>query len=155
MQGNYACSPAASLAAFIRWALEFLPHHRPWTRTSVRISIRCSYVFSKQAVCFDGKKAWTKFEKVKFFEREGEKYSLLKVVLKTGRTHQIRVHFSYLGWPLVGDSVYGGKNDLLNRPFLHSKKIKVTHPNGKKLELEVEIGDDLQLVLEKLWKRKY
>jgi len=120
-------------------------------RGEIKVPIgRSKYSFLKWAVDVDGKEAWTKFERVKVYEKEGKKYSLVKIVLKTGRTHQIRVHFSYLSWPLVGDSLYGGKRDLIARPFLHSKKIKLMHPDEHEFECEAEISQDLKYVLDEL-----
>lgn len=110
---------------------------------------RNKYNFLKWAVGVGGKTAWTTFKLIKKYEYEGKKYSLLKIVLKTGRTHQIRVHFAYLGWPLVGDSLYGGKTNFINRPFLHSKKIRLTGLDGEKIEIESDISDDLKMVLKK------
>jgi len=56
-------------------------------------------------------------------------YSLVKCILKTGRTHQIRVHMAHIGHPLVGDTLYGnGKSNLINRQALHSYKISFLHP---------------------------
>ena len=59
---------------------------------------------------------------------EVEKYSLVKCKLLTGRTHQIRVHFAYIGHPLVGDSLYGEKSDLIEGQALHCYKLKILHP---------------------------
>lgn len=60
-----------------------------------------------------------------------EEYSLVSVVLETGRTHQIRVHFSYLGYPLVGDTLYGGDSRLLTRQFLHADSLSFDHPRRR------------------------
>lgn len=111
---------------------------------------RSKYNFLKWAVDVDGREAWTKFDLIKVYESDGKKYSLLRVILKTGRTHQIRVHLSYLGWPLVGDRLYGGKTNLLARPFLHSKMIALLHPDGYSFEVEMGLSNDLVSVLEKL-----
>lgn len=72
----------------------------------------------------DGKRAVTHYETL----METEQYSEVKVKLETGRTHQIRVHFSHLGHPLVGDGLYGGKMGKLNRQALHCSEICFTHP---------------------------
>jgi 23S rRNA pseudouridine1911/1915/1917 synthase len=112
---------------------------------------RSKYAFARFGVNVDGKNALTKFRLVKKYKNEGKIYSLLEVDLKTGRTHQIRVHFSHLRWPLVGDKVYGGeKIDGLNRPFLHAYKIIFRHPiNGQEIKLEAELPNDLKEVLKK------
>ena len=112
---------------------------------------RSKYVFSKFGVNEEGKKALTKFNLVKKYKNEGKIYSLLDIDLKTGRTHQIRVHLSHLRWPLVGDKVYGGENVLgLKRPFLHAYKIIFKHPiNGQKVELKIDLPKDLNEILKK------
>jgi 23S rRNA pseudouridine1911/1915/1917 synthase len=57
-----------------------------------------------------------------------DSFSHLKLQLKTGRTHQIRVHLSYIGHPLLGDDLYGGSVSLISRQALHCKKIAFPHP---------------------------
>lgn len=79
-----------------------------------------------------------------------EKYALLEVEPKTGRTHQIRVHLKAIGHPVVGDQLYGSKSKLLNRQFLHAAKLEFTAPSGKHLSLEAEMPEDLSSVLEEL-----
>jgi 23S rRNA pseudouridine1911/1915/1917 synthase len=112
---------------------------------------RSKYFFAKFGVNEEGKRALTNFNLVKKYRNEGKIYSLLDVDLKTGRTHQIRVHLSHLRWPLVGDVVYGGeKVEGLKRPFLHAYKIIFKHPvDGQKIELKTELANDLKEVLEK------
>ena len=77
--------------------------------------------------------------------------SWVKINLLTGRTHQIRVHFSYLGWPLMGDSVYKGYNyPGLNRQFLHSAYIKFVHPKTLKvIEINSLLPSELQEIIDK------
>ena len=58
-------------------------------------------------------------------------YALIELELKTGRTHQIRVHMSHLGYPLLGDHLYGGKKDKIKRQALHSARIEMLHPITK------------------------
>lgn len=83
---------------------------------------------------------------------EFNNYTLIEVKIETGRTHQIRVHFSYLGHPVVGDKKYGSKNSLkVERQLLHAEKMIIKHPkNGKKLKFEAELKDDFKKVLNKL-----
>ena len=78
------------------------------------------------------------------------KYTLLKLKLKTGRTHQIRVHMKYLGHPLVGDDVYGRKTNKfsLEGQLLHSKSIGFVHPTGKNyMEFESKLPEYFLRVL--------
>lgn len=87
-----------------------------------------------------------------------QNYSLLEVELKTGRTHQIRVHLSHLGFQLCGDDKYGDfalnkalQKDGLKRMFLHAAKLSFVHPGtGVVLNLTAPLPDDLQNFLEHL-----
>ena len=63
---------------------------------------------------------------------DSQSFSLVECKLETGRTHQIRVHFSYLGHPLLGDTLYGKKSSLINRQALHSYMLSFVHPITKK-----------------------
>jgi 23S rRNA pseudouridine1911/1915/1917 synthase len=85
--------------------------------------------------------------------------SLLHVAIATGRTHQIRVHLSAIGHPIVGDSLYGGVHrrvaadvlavQRLERPFLHAARLAFTHPTeGRRLEFVSPLPEDLQDVLD-------
>ena len=117
---------------------------------SIKMPIeRSKYAFGKFGVGVDGKMAETEFKTLKKIKIEGKTYSLVEIHLLTGRTHQIRVHMSYLGWPLLGDSVYGGRSDGgLKRPFLHAARLKVFHPKtGIMLQFECELPSDLQDIL--------
>jgi 23S rRNA pseudouridine1911/1915/1917 synthase len=84
-------------------------------------------------------------------------YTLVRVKLHTGRTHQIRVHFSSLGFPLAGDSLYGPTKEPpkgLGRQFLHAKNIQVQLPDGTWIEAESELPRDLRETLEHLQSTK-
>lgn len=73
-----------------------------------------------------------------------DNYSLINCVLKTGRTHQIRVHTSHIGHPILGDDLYGNKSDKINRQALHALKISFIHPiTNKKLEITAKIPKDI------------
>jgi len=80
----------------------------------------------KMAVVEDGKTAHTIYRVLKVFD----KYSLVEFELKTGRTHQIRVHSSYLGHPIVGDKLYNNNKCKfkLNGQLLHAKRLIIKHP---------------------------
>ncbi|MFR6334662.1 MAG: RluA family pseudouridine synthase [Oscillospiraceae bacterium] len=76
-------------------------------------------------------------------ERDG--CTLLRVAPRTGRTHQIRVHFAALGHPLLGDALYGGEMSLLTRPALHSAAADFTQPvTGQSLHITAPVPDDLR-----------
>ncbi len=85
---------------------------------------------------------------------EFQKHSLVKINLQTGRTHQIRVHFSYIKHPVLGDPTYGNKhsrNILINRQCLHAKEIRFIHPTKEKeMHFECELPDDFKEVLKVL-----
>lgn len=75
----------------------------------------------------------------------------LELVLLTGRTHQIRVHCSHIGHPLLGDDLYGGSRVLLNRHALHSSKISFTNPITKtQIDVTASLANDLENLLHKL-----
>jgi len=77
-------------------------------------------------------------------------YSLLKLKLETGRTHQIRVHMAWLGHPVVGDTVYGRRKNSLSlaRQFLHAAQLSLEHPlSGQGLTFEAPLPPDLQAAL--------
>ncbi len=83
-----------------------------------------------------------------------EGFSLVNCWPKTGRTHQIRVHMTYLKHPIVGDQHYVGKKRVkldslwCKRQFLHAREIELTHPrSGKKVKYEADLSDDLLLSL--------
>ncbi len=75
-----------------------------------------------------------------------EKYSLAKINLETGRTHQIRVHFSHIGFPLAGDDMYGGTLLDYNRQALHCKDISFISPkNGEKIVVTSDFPKDFKI----------
>ncbi len=75
---------------------------------------------------------------------EFDNYSLVHCKLKTGRTHQIRVHMKAIGHPIIGDSLYSSKSELIERQALHSYKIKCIHPITKaNLTFECKLAKDM------------
>ncbi len=97
----------------------------------------------------NGRRAVTYFKVLERFQSA----TLLEVKLETGRTHQIRVHMSYIGYPLVGDPVYGRKKQRydLNGQALHAKLLGFVHPStGEYMEFEAELPEDFKALLEKL-----
>ena len=116
---------------------------------------------TKQAVSKSGKEAVTHYRVIDRYQN----HTHIKAVLETGRTHQIRVHMSHIGYPLIGDPIYGGKvrfpkkasEELkvalknFNRQALHAKKLSLTHPSsGSTLSWKVPIPDDMLTILEVL-----
>ena len=107
----------------------------------------------KMAVIKTGKEAITHFKVLERFKEN----TLLEINLETGRTHQIRVHLSQIGYPIVGDMVYSnGKNKFgVQGQMLHAWKIKFMHPiTGKKMEIEAPLPPYFENVLEKLKEEK-
>ena len=103
----------------------------------------------KMAVTKDGKEAITHFKVIERFN----KYTLLEVKIDTGRTHQIRVHLSQIGYPVVGDEVYSnGKNEFgVHGQLLHAKSLDFKHPiTGKSMHLETELPEEFETVLKQL-----
>jgi len=75
-------------------------------------------------------------------------YTLLEVKPETGRTHQIRVHLSAIGFPVVGDAAYGEKSPFVKRQFLHAHRLRFKLPaNGETIELKSELPEDLKQAL--------
>ena len=83
-----------------------------------------------------------------------ENYTLVEVQPKTGRKHQIRCHFAYLGHPIVGDKLYGFKNQPcpkgLERHFLHASQLIIKLPNGEKKEFNSNLPKELKQILQNL-----
>lgn len=77
--------------------------------------------------------------------------AFLSIKLKTGRTHQIRVHFSHIGHSLFGDDLYGGSRELIDRQALHCCKLSFLHPQtNEKLEFKSNIPKDMQKLIQKI-----
>lgn len=104
-----------------------------------------------------GQIAITHYEVLKEILFGGMPISVVKCFLETGRTHQIRVHMSYIGHPVVGDEVYSnGKNEFgVQGQMLHARYLQFKHPiTGKELSLEAPIPEYFEDVLEKLKNRE-
>lgn len=92
----------------------------------------------------DGQPSVTHYRPIKTFDN----HTLLELRLETGRTHQIRVHMSYIGHPLAGDDMYGGSLEKINRQALHCGKIFFTHPaTGEELSFTQQLPDDIISVI--------
>lgn len=98
----------------------------------------------RMAVTAGGRVARTLYET----QEELPRNTLLAVQLETGRTHQIRVHLAYLGYPVLGDDVYGKPSPLLDRQFLHATRLGFRHPTTDRwMEHRAELPADLAEVL--------
>jgi len=95
----------------------------------------------RMAVVGSGREARTRYSVLKYFNG----YTLLEVTLETGRTHQIRVHLSALGFPVAGDSVYGKASKVVGRQFVHASRLGFNLPsNGKWVEFAAPLPEDLK-----------
>lgn len=95
----------------------------------------------KREVRPDGQYAATNYTIIK----ESGRYTLLRVVPETGRTHQIRVHFAYIGHPLAGDDLYGGDMSDIKRHALHCCRLSFVSPlSGKRVELGSPLSEDIE-----------
>ena len=104
------------------------------------------------AVDKNGKNAITHFKVIEMFRN----YTLLEVKIETGRTHQIRVHLSEIGYPIVGDATYSnGKNEWkIEGQCLHAKSLKFKHPiTGKEMLVEAPLPEYFRKVIEELKNR--
>jgi len=96
----------------------------------------------------NGDKAITHYEVLNELTINDKEVSIVKCLLETGRTHQIRVHMSYIGHPLLGDDLYNGNLSLINRQALHSYKISFIHPVTKKqVSYEAPLPNDLNFFI--------
>jgi len=115
----------------------------------------------KQAVLANGKEALTHYRAIDRFKN----HTHVKVILETGRTHQIRVHLSHIGHPLIGDPMYGGRvrfpkkaNDILKtqlahfqRQALHSRELRLMHPRtGELMAWKVSLPEDMAKLIDVL-----
>jgi len=106
----------------------------------------------KMAVTRSGREARTTYRATEYFSD----HTLLEVHPHTGRTHQVRVHLAWLGYPLVGDTVYGRRRQRLlrSRHFLHAARLRFTHPaTGEEVEFEAPLPQKLANVLDQLRRR--
>ena len=107
----------------------------------------------KQAVVKGGRHAVTHFKVLKRYDN----FTLVKCILETGRTHQIRVHMKYIGHPLVGDPLYGPRKVIgKNGQFLHAALLGFKHPRtGEEMVFEVPLPENFQKMLDKLDKQQH
>jgi len=110
--------------------------------------------FSPDGLKRNKKLAITEYQVLERYTDEKNYYTLVEISPKTGRKHQIRCHFAYLGHPIAGDKMYGFKKQPcpknLERQFLHASYLKIKMPDGKTKELRSSLPQDLQLVLDNL-----
>jgi 23S rRNA pseudouridine1911/1915/1917 synthase len=99
----------------------------------------------RMAIVEGGREARTEYQVIRYIRG----YTLLEVRPETGRTHQIRVHLGAIGFPVVGDKIYGVKSPLVPRQFLHASRLGFILPaTGKYVEFKSELPEDLERALE-------
>lgn len=110
------------------------------------------HIANKKRVSKNGKEAITTYT---IKERLNKNLNLVLVKLKTGRTHQIRLHFSYHGHPLVGDGLYNGNTNLLDRQALHSYHVNFIHPiTNKRIDVTSKLPYDMEKIYQKYRKKE-
>lgn len=98
----------------------------------------------RRCVSPSGKRAVTHYEPI----RHACGRTLLRIILETGRTHQIRVHFSYIGYPLCGDDMYGGDCTAINRQALHCGEVSFLQPyTGERITVRSELPEDITALI--------
>lgn len=103
--------------------------------------------YMRRIVCDDGEYAHTKYRVIKC----SENYCLSEITLVTGRTHQIRVHYAYKGFPLIGDKLYGGDTSVLNRQALHCGKLCFHQPvTGETISLVSPLPEDIASIFDEI-----
>ncbi len=95
------------------------------------------------------KPAVTEYSVEKTWEKNGEVFSLVRITPHTGRTHQIRVHMNYIGCPVIGDELYGGKANAkrASRHMLHCFSMEFVHTDGKHIYIEAPLPGDFKLMV--------
>jgi 23S rRNA pseudouridine1911/1915/1917 synthase len=97
---------------------------------------------TRRRVSPKGQKALTHYQVEQYLPANN--LSIVSLQLDTGRTHQIRVHLSSIGYPIIGDVLYGGKKGIINRQALHAAKVSLLHPlTGKEIDVEAELPEDM------------
>ncbi len=139
-------SKAVRERQFNRWYLAIVRGTLPQTKGIIDAPIsRVDDSIITRTVDFEkGEKAITHYEVV----AQNAGHSLLKIKLETGRTHQIRVHFKYIGYPLIGDYLYNPDMQKMTRQALHSSEIAFTHPiTGEYMHFSAPLPVDMAWVL--------
>lgn len=107
---------------------------------------RCDDSIIKRKIIESGESAITKYSILR--DNISQNLSIVKITLLTGRTHQIRVHMSYINHSILGDDLYGNSSTLISRQALHAYKINFLHPiTNKKIEIISRIPDDMNKII--------
>lgn len=122
--------------------------HLPEKHAMIDLPLRKeNFKSARRIVSKDGKPAQTEYWVQKYLPNA----TVVKVRLHTGRTHQIRAHFAYLGFPLVGDELYGGPTNFIQRQLLHAARLELTNPFTHQPQIfNAPIPKDFRQALERL-----
>jgi len=139
-----------------------LTHGRMEPAGTVEVTVgRLPWRRDRFGVVAGGRDSKTDYKLIDVYKKDFDLFSLVECYPKTGRTHQIRIHFKHINHAIVGDSFYAGRktsrNDRLWCPrlFLHASEIEFSHPlTGKKVKISSSLPKDLALVLKHLQKEK-
>lgn len=130
-----------------RWYLALVSGRLQWKKGKINAPIgKDRHHGARRRVAKNGDEAVTLYQ----LKQQFKNYALVELELKTGRTHQIRVHMSYLGHPLLGDVLYGGpaKFGPLKRQALHSSRIEMKHPiTQEPLKFEISLPSDMKKLI--------
>jgi RluA family pseudouridine synthase len=123
----------------------------PWATHTAKHKLRVNVGHKHRSMVEDGPEGKPSLTKFTVLERRTG-YGLVEAAPLTGRTHQVRVHASALGYPLLADTLYGAPpTDLIARPALHALSLSFTHPDtGKRVIFEAPYAEDFAAALTKL-----
>ena len=133
-----------------RGTIETLIGREPKKRKKQRVYLPLGPEALKDGV----RKAITEYKVLERYSDNKNYYTLVEVEPQTGRKHQIRTHFSYLGHPIAGDKMYGFKNQPcpkgLKRQFLHANYLKIKLPDGTEKEFRSKLPEELTKIIKSL-----
>ncbi len=116
---------------------------------SAPIARKPSSIMEREVNFENGQSAITHYYVLKTYKEEN--LSFVHIILETGRTHQIRVHFSYIGHKLLGDTLYGEESKLIKRQALHAWKVSFIHPiTHQKITLTADLPQDMRSIISEL-----
>ena len=91
----------------------------------------------------DGREAITEYKVI----AQNDKYSLIELKPRTGRTHQLRIHLAHIGTPILGDPVYNPKSPKADRMYLHAAALEITIPSGERLTFTADLPEEFRDVV--------
>jgi 23S rRNA pseudouridine1911/1915/1917 synthase len=123
-----------------------LEHNSGTIETYIRRAQKSIILREVCGECEDGKIAITNYRVL----ARANGLTLVEAEPQTGRTHQLRVHFSHLGAPILGDDLYGSASPLIERHALHARKLNFVHPDSRKvISIQADLPEDMREIIEK------